>query len=241
MNKKESDYEKINHEIVWFLEENKEESYRIFASSLIPGGKKMYGVRIPVQRKLAKKIANGNWKEYLLHARDESFEEVNLQGFVLGYAKGNFHDKEPFIREFIKKIADWSVCDGFCATMKQVKNEPVVWWEFLWECSDSKEEYILRFVLVMWLWYYMDDLHVDQIVQRIVGLKFVKYYDQMAAAWCLAEAFMVKPELIMNLLVEEKLEPFVHQKCIQKICESNKVTKETKEKIKLLRLKSKIH
>ena len=44
----------VNQEILDFLKENQEESYRLFASSLIPGVKNMYGVRMPLQRKLAK-------------------------------------------------------------------------------------------------------------------------------------------------------------------------------------------
>ena len=234
VNKKE-----VNQEILDFLKSNQEESYRLFASSLIPGGKNMFGVRMPLQRKLAKTIATGDWRGYLELAKDDSFEEVNLQGFVLGYAKGSFLDKEPYIRKFIKKISDWSVCDGFCSTLKQVKEEQSAWWDFLWECSDSNQEYIIRFVLVMWLWYFNDENYAEQIVDRITMLKLEGYYDKMAAAWCLAEVAVKRADLILKLLDKKCLNPFVHQKCIQKVCESNKVSKEQKDQMKEYRLNKK--
>ena len=228
-----------NQEILSFLKNNQEEAYRHFASSLIPGGKQMYGVRIPLQRKIAKTIALGDWRDFLENAKDDSFEEVNIQGFVLAYAKGSFGDKEPYIRKFIEKIADWSVCDGFCATLKQVKEEQTVWWEFLWQCSYSDQEYIKRFALVMWLWYFNEEAYVEQIVDRITKIKLTGYYDKMAAAWCLAEVATKRGDLILQLLTKKSLDPFVHQKCIQKICESNKVSIEQKEQMKAHRLNKK--
>lgn len=229
----------VNQEILDFLKENQEESYRLFASSLIPGVKNMYGVRMPLQRKLAKKIAAGAWRDYLEFAKDDSFEEINLQGFVLGYAKGTFEDKEPYIRKFIKKISDWSVCDGFCSTLKQVKVEQSAWWDFLLECSESNREYIIRFALVMWLWYFNDDTYAEQIVERITMLKHDGYYNKMAAAWCLAEVAVNRADLILTLLDKKSLDPFVHQKCIQKVCESNKISKEQKERMREYRLNKK--
>lgn len=231
--------ESINHEILDYLESFKEESYRLFASSLIPGGKTMYGVRIPLLRKLAKRIAKEDWRYYLEHANDDSFEEVILQGFVLGCAKESFEEKELFVRRFLSKITDWSVCDGFCSSLKQVKEEQSVWWDFLQECSNSSQEYTMRFALVMWLWYYNDEPYAELIVNRIQELQLKGYYEKMAAAWCLAEIASKSADLILPLLQENILDSFVHQKCIQKICESNKVPKELKDKMKEYRLNKK--
>lgn len=231
--------QQLNDEILRYLVENQEEAYRIFTSKLIPNCKRMYGVRIPLQRKIAKKIAAEDWKLYLEFARDDSFEEVNIQGFVLGYAKGSFSDKEPFLRSFIAKISDWSVCDGFCASLKQVKTEPGVWWNFLWGYLDSGKEYELRFVLVMWLWYFLEETYIEQIIKKIVDLKWIGYYDKMAAAWCLAEIYSKNPEDVKRVLIKGELDFFVHQKCIQKICDSLKIKPEEKKELKKLRLDKK--
>lgn len=51
---------------------------------LLPGTEHILGVRLPVLRKLAKKLARGEWQEYLTGAADDSMEEIMLQGMTLG-------------------------------------------------------------------------------------------------------------------------------------------------------------
>ena len=50
-----------------------------------PGTSNILGVRLPILRKLAKKIIRGDWRAYLASAQDQSFEEIMLQGMVIGY------------------------------------------------------------------------------------------------------------------------------------------------------------
>ena len=47
------------------LEKMSEENYKKFSSSLIPGVKNMLGIRLPLLREYAKKIAKGDWQEDL--------------------------------------------------------------------------------------------------------------------------------------------------------------------------------
>ena len=74
------------------LYKNMDVEYGNFPASLSPGAANKHCVRIPVLRKMAKEIASVNWKEYLDGARDDTFEEVMLQGIVLGYARGKIND-----------------------------------------------------------------------------------------------------------------------------------------------------
>ena len=52
-------------EIRSWLNEEAEEGYQKFSSSLIPGCEPMLGIRIPVLRKKAKEIVKGDWKGFL--------------------------------------------------------------------------------------------------------------------------------------------------------------------------------
>ncbi|MEI7028033.1 hypothetical protein [Paenibacillus sp. y28] len=58
-----------------------EAEYRRFSAALIPNMNihHMLGVRLPELRKLAKRIAKGDWRSYLQQADDEFFEEIMLQ------------------------------------------------------------------------------------------------------------------------------------------------------------------
>lgn len=67
-----------------------DKKYQIFQSKLSSGVVNILGVRIPLLRKLAGKISRGNWKRYIETAEDEYYEEVMLQGMVIGCVKISF-------------------------------------------------------------------------------------------------------------------------------------------------------
>lgn len=57
-----------------------------FQAAAPPGVDNLLGVRLPALRRLAGALAKGDWRAYLDAARDDSFEETLLQGFVIGLA-----------------------------------------------------------------------------------------------------------------------------------------------------------
>jgi hypothetical protein len=61
-----------------------EPEYAVFSRRLLPGTENVLGVRLPLLRRLARRIAKGDWAAYLDTAGDGSFEEVMLQGMVIG-------------------------------------------------------------------------------------------------------------------------------------------------------------
>ena len=145
------------------LYKNMDVEYGKFTASLSPGAGNIIGVRIPVLRKMAKEIASVNWKEYLDGARDDTFEEVMLQGIVLGYARGKIDDILTYMGRFIPKIDDWSICDTCCNTFKIANQYQQEVWDFLMPYLDEQgvidgkpanernREFELRFVAVMML------------------------------------------------------------------------------------------
>ena len=69
------------------LFEKQDLKYKEFHSSLCPNVDKIIGVRVPELRKMAKQIASQDYNKFLLDADDEYYEELLLQGLVIGYAK----------------------------------------------------------------------------------------------------------------------------------------------------------
>ncbi len=55
-------------------------------------------------------------------AEDTYYEEVRLQGMVIGNINSNFEETLYYVKRFIPKIDNWSVCDGFCSDLKSMKN-----------------------------------------------------------------------------------------------------------------------
>ena len=61
-----------------------EEDYRVFTAKLLPGVEGVIGVRLPALRKLAKTIAKSDVRTYLKQSNADYFEEIMLQGMVIG-------------------------------------------------------------------------------------------------------------------------------------------------------------
>ena len=81
-----------------------EPAYRDFSSSLLPGTEHILGVRLPALRKIARKLAKENWLENLARCTQDSFEEIMLQGFIIGYAKAPLPDILEQIAAFLPKM-----------------------------------------------------------------------------------------------------------------------------------------
>ena len=193
------------------------------------------GVRLPALRKIARQLAKGEWEAYLAHARDDSYEEIMLQGMALGYAKGDFAKKQGHLRHFLAKIDNWSVCGSACAAIKLAKEQPEEMWGFLQECLGSGREYEARFALVQMLDYYVDREHLPRVLEAVDEVRLDKYYVKMAQAWAVSICYREFPEETLAYLERSRLDDFTFRKAIQKITESLKVPEEGKEAARRLR------
>lgn len=217
------------------LETLKESEYQKFTASLLPGVESILGVRLPKLRQIAKKLAKDDWKEYLKEAKDDSMEEIMLQGMTLGYAKGNLQDKEEFLRIFIAKIDNWSVCDSCCNSIKIAKEQPEEMWEFLQEYLHSEKEFEIRFALVQFLNYYVNEEYLQRVLAEIDKISSKAYYVEMAQAWAVSICYREFPKETEPFLKQNHLNDFTHNKALQKITESQKVSKEQKAYIRSLK------
>lgn len=210
-------------------------AYRDFSSSLLPGTDHILGVRLPALRKLAKKLAKENWAENLSLCTGDSFEEIMLQGFLIGYAKAPLHEILEQTAAFIPKIDNWSVCDSFCITMKAAKQYPEAFWDFLQPCLESSGEFIVRFAVVMLLDYFITGEYIDRIYPILDRIKHQGYYVKMAVAWAVSMCYVQFPEKTMAYLRNNTLDDFTYNKSLQKITESLCVDSETKKTIRAMK------
>ncbi len=226
-----------NQEIKTRLESMAETKYKEFSQSLIPGSRPILGVRIPALRNLAKEIAKGDWKTYLDNAVDDTFEEVNLQGFVIGYAKADYETLLPYIKRYVSKINDWSLCDGFCATLKITKKYKSQMKELLKEYAEKSTEFDQRFVAVMLMDYYLEDEDIDETLDMLDGLKHDSYYCKMGVAWAVATAMAKQREKTWEYMMQgnNTLDDWTYNKAIQKMIESYRISDEDKELLRQMK------
>ena len=153
------------------LFEKQDLKYKKFHSSLCPNVDKIIGVRMPELRTIAKEISKGDYKTLLQNCKDEYYEELVLQGLVIGYANISIEETFEYLKKFVPKINSWAVCDTTCSTLKITKKYLNEVWEFLEQYINSDKEYEIRFALVMYLNYFLTDEYIDLILEKIDKIK----------------------------------------------------------------------
>jgi len=225
-----------NEAIRTLLASAAEPEYRAFSQSLLPGVNDLIGVRLPVLRRFARRLAKGDALEYLSRAADSSFEERLLQGLVLGYAPMEREARAQAIHRFLPKIDNWSICDSTCITCRFMREDPEYWWNFLLSLTQSPEEYSVRFALVCMIDHFSAAPEsARRVLEICVNIRSDAYYVQMAQAWAIAECAVAAPEAALAQLSSLPADDFVRRMAIRKICESFRISTETKAAARALR------
>ncbi len=227
--------EKIRQE----LEKIAEENYRIFTAKLIPNIDNLLGVRLPKLRKIAKKIIQTDYEYYLAMDNPLYFEEVMLQGMIIGKINLPWTKRSYYVKQFISKINNWSVCDSFCCGLKFEVSEKELVWQFLQPYFASEAPYNIRFAVVMLLFHFVDNEYAQKAFTLFNQIKNDDYYVKMAVAWAISIYFRQLPTLTMPYLQKNQLDDWTYNKALQKITESLKVDCNTKNIIRSMKRKIK--
>lgn len=209
-----------------------EADYKKFSASLIPGVENLLGIRIPILRNMAKKLAKEDWKGCMEWEDTVYFEEIMLQGLVLGYAKAPVEEILEYARKFIPKIDNWSINDSFCSNFKIARKEPQKVWDFLMTYKDSRDEFKTRVVAVMLMDHFLNDDHIDDVLKVLGELEIVGYYASMGVAWAYATAWAKYPEKTKSYLKEHPIEPETYHKTLRKCLESYRISDKDKNWIR---------
>ncbi len=201
--------------------------YKRFHTRLVPNinPDRIIGVRIPVLRKIARKITDNSFDW-------EYYEECMLHGLYIGYSRLSYDEKLNLLDEFVPKIDNWAVCDSVCSTLKFIDKNKSSFLEYLKKYMFSEKEYEKRFAIVVLMDYYITDEYADFVTDYLKNIKSDFYYVNMAAAWALSFVFIKYPNKVMPLLENSVLSDEINNMTVSKIRDSLRVDKATKEYIK---------
>lgn len=220
------------------LKKNAEEGYREFSSKIIPNAPEILGVRLPILRQIAKKVVkSGEWEEFLRDYPENCLEETQIKGLVITYLKADKEKLYELCAFFAPKIDNWAVCDIFTTGLKFFKKDPEGALNFLKPYLKSDKEFLLRFGVVALLSHFTDSEHIDFVLETLFKLSHDGYYAKMGIAWAISVCYAKFPERTFKCLQTSALDEFTLNKSISKICDSFRISKEEKEKVKKLRRK----
>ncbi len=216
-----------------------DKKYQEFHNKLCPNTNNIIGVRVPVLRKYAKElIQQYEIKNLLSNIDNEYYEEIMLQGMIIGLSKEkDFNVIKDYIKDFIPKIDNWAVCDGFCAGLKITKKYKKDMWEFIQEYLKSDKEFYLRFSIVMILDFYIEKEYLQKDFEIFNNIRNNKYYVQMAIAWAVSLCLIKYYDETIKYLKSKncKLDDFTYNKALQKARESFRITNVQKEELKKMK------
>lgn len=226
------DYDGLRKHLLTF----KDVKYRDFTKKIVDTKYEMIGIRIPILRKIAKDIVKTDYIDYLDNFNYKYFEEIFIYGFVLGYIKEKNLFKK-YLNRYIKMIDNWSLCDSAVASFKIFKTNKFNMYDVVDKLINSKKTFEIRAGIVILLDYYIEDSYLNDIFKYVNTIKSSEYYVNMALAWLLSICYIKYPEETYKFLLDNNLDKFTFNMTISKICDSYRVDKKDKDKLKKLKIK----
>jgi len=215
-----------------------DKKYQAFHSSLLPNinPDTVIGVRVPALRALAKELAHREEGLALLAELPHHYYEENiLHGLLLEQEK-EMADCLEKLDVFLPYVDNWAVCD--IISPKCLKKDKALLLEKIrfWT-GEEKPLYVRRFGLKLLMMHFLDDAFRPELLEIPASIRTEEYYLRMMQAWFFATALAKQWEAALPYLQEQRLEPWTHNKTIQKARESYRLTARQKEELKLLRIK----
>ena len=220
------------NEIDAYLRELAEPDFRKFTSKLMPGTDNVLGVRVPELRKIAKQISKEDWREFLEYP-SKTFEHTMVRAFVIATAPMDMDERLSLTDGFIPEVTNWAINDSFCNSWKiGSKDDPEKLWDYCLALVDRHEEFPSRVGAVMMMAHFIDEAHIDKMLDKLVSCPRCGYYLDMGIAWALSFCYIRFPEKTEQAIFDGRLEHEVLNMTVRKIRDSFRVSKEDKDRLK---------
>ena len=108
-------------------------------------------------------------------------------------------------------------------------------WEFIQPRFRSEAEYEVRFAVVMALGNFVDQAHIEDLLQLLDGIRHEAYYARMGVAWAVSVCYIKFPERTHAWLESCSLDDWTFNKSLQKIVESYRVSDAAKQEIRTMK------
>lgn len=209
--------------------------YKRFQCRLMPtvDPHAVIGIPMPHLRKYAKllKDLSGFYLNALPH---RYYEENNLHGILIS----NFTDVDTAIAAldcFLPYVDNWATCDLIAP--KVFLKHPAGLIPKVQQWINSEHTYTVRFGIGVLLRYYFDNAFESMYPEIVSQVRSQEYYVNMMTAWYFATALAKQYDAALPYIKERRLDPWTHNKTIQKAIESYRITSEQKEYLRTLKIK----
>ena len=213
-----------------------DKGYRDFQSKLIPTipAETIIGVRTPAIRKLAKEYAKDPESAAFLMQLPHTYYDENILHALLVAEIKDYDTCVKEVERFLPYVDNWAVCDIFSPRVFRKNRDQLI--DKIKEWSASEHPYTCRFGMEMLMTHFLDEDVRVEYLEVPAAVHSEEYYVNMMIAWFYATALAKQWDAAVSYIEEKRLNPWTHNKTIQKARESYRITPEQKEYLKTLKV-----
>ncbi len=213
--------------------------YGAFQAKLIPTihAESVIGVRTPALRQLAKTLYSKGAREYeefLGLLPHEYFEENQLHAFIISLEK-DFDTCSSKVEAFLPYVDNWATCDQL--SPKAFAKAPERLLPYIESWLKSGRTYTIRFGIGMLMRHFLGENFRPEYPEKVANIRSEEYYINMMIAWYFATALAKQYDAVLPYLEQRRLDPWTHNKAIQKSIESYRITAAQKAHLRTLKTK----
>lgn len=225
------------NELLALLFRHRDEKYADFSAKCIPNlpREKFIGIRTPEYKLILKEIKDDPVIPVFLSKLPHHFHEENCLHAALISQIKDFRGCVSAVETFLPYIDNWAVNDGLNPPVFK-KNHPALIAKVK-EWIASKAPYTRRFGMRILLAHFLTEDFKPEYLELTAKLRSKEYYVNMMTAWLFAEALVKQWDAALPFIQQHRLDPWTHNKAIQKACESYRLTDEQKIYLKTLKVK----
>ena len=217
-------------------------TYRDFQSKLVPNIPKetIIGVRTPEMRRVAKKFFGTKEGSEFLAVLPHRYYDENLVHFFMISLIKDFDECITEVERFLPFVDCWPVCDQASPKVFGKNHDKLLPYIKQWISSDHiyTSRYGMRILMNEFLGEDFKAEYPELIAQRLAKKGEAEdYYLKMMVAWYFATALAKQYDAVIPFIENHKLEPWTHNKAIQKAIESYRISPEQKEYLRGMKIK----
>jgi 3-methyladenine DNA glycosylase AlkD len=168
--------------------------------------------------------------ERLPHA---TFDENQLHVMILSLMK-DYDECLNAVKRFLPYIDNWATCDQL--TPKVFARHADELLPQVEEWVKSEAEYTIRFGMKMLMSHYLGERFNPDMPKLVAAVHREEYYIRMMQAWYFATALAKQWDSVVQHIETPILDPWTHNKAIQKAIESYRITPEQKDYLRTLKV-----
>ncbi len=210
--------------------------YKEFQSKLVPNidSNTIIGVRTPDMRNIAKEVFGTKEAEEFLSVLPHNYYEENLVNFFLISMIKDYDECIKEVERFLPYIDCWPVCDQASSKVFKKNHDKLL--PLIKKWIKSKHVYTSRFGIRVLMNEFLDKDFKEEYLELVASKKGDDYYLKMMVAWYFATALAKQYDASIKYIENKKLDPWIHNKAIQKALESFRVLDEHKEYLRTLKI-----